>query len=231
MARVPPHGATALVVSPVFTPGAKAAKPEVRRFLGIEAPFDHQDCIQSIGRFAHPESFSLLLGAELLPDWRSQRLFESLRDFESMPADGRVDDYAIPSGLPPGRRWLARVETLGPNLSYQSDQATHVSSEAITIDGRAPTVSDYILMWPEQHRVAGSTLLVTGELEQGGLTIGIQRERRWVTHLNVHEPGAFRALLRVDEDGEYTVVIANDVVQENHLRTKLTQFGWLPPRQ
>jgi hypothetical protein len=228
--RVPPRGASALVVSPVYTTGAKSTTGEARRFVGIEAPSDHQDCIRSIGRFAHPESFSLLLGATLLPDWRAQRLHETLRDFEPLPQDGRVADYALPAGLPPGRRWLAQVESLGSNPVFRSAQVTQVAADAITVDGRAEGVSDYILVWPDQYRVGGSTLLVTGELHQGGLTIGIQKDRQWVRHVNVHEGGSFRSLIRVDEDGRYGVVIANDVVRESHLRVELKQYGWLPPR-
>jgi hypothetical protein len=230
MAEVPLAGASTLVVAPVYTPGRKSAIGDARRFVGVEVPAEHQNCIRSISRFAHPERFPLLLDAMLPPDWRSRRLFETLRDFEPVPQDGRVADYAVPPGLPPGRRWLAQVESLGSNPAFRSAQVTQVASDAITVDGRAPGVSDYILVWSKRYRVAGSTLLVKGEMIRGGLTIGIQKDDLWVGHVNVHEPGNFRLLIRADADGEYTVVVANDVVDESHTRAVLKQLGWLPPR-
>ena len=230
VAEVPSTGASTLVVSPVYTPGRKSTIGEARQFAGVEVPAEHQRCIRSIGRFAHPESFPILLDATLPPDWRSRRLFETLRDFEAVPDYERANDYFIPPGLPPGRQWLARLESLGPNPSFRSRQVTRAAADTIEIDGRAETIASYILMWPDQPRIAGSTLLVSGELFEGRLTIGVQRNQEWVKSLNVDEPGRFRALIQVDADGEYAVVLADDVVTERRTRVVLTQFGWLPPR-
>jgi hypothetical protein len=102
----------------------------------------------------------------------------------------------------------------------------------------------YLLQFAPAAQKKGAHVVATGELVEGGLTVGLQRDGNWVGYANVVSPGWFVATLAVPDDGEYAVVVANNVAQStawrrlwgplfpafnarNHFR--LQSIGWVAP--
>ena len=226
----PATGPRTFVVFPVYTPGAKSQVSDAMKFVGVEVPAEHQSCIEAIGRFAHPDAFPMLVEATLAPGWRSRRLFETLRYFEPSLGEDRPDEYFAPEAVHPGRRWLAQIESLTAEPAHRSAVVKELVAGGIHIDGTPPTTDEYLLIWPELARASGATLLVTGELLEGGVTIGLQQKQHWKQTVTIQKPGEFRAFVRVDDEGPYNVVIAGHLMRKGRISMRVNQYGWLPPR-
>jgi hypothetical protein len=69
----------------------------------------------------------------------------------------------------------------------------------------------YLLQYAPSAQKKGAHVVATGQLLEGGLTIGLQRGGNWVGYVNVVAPGWFVATLAVPDDGEYALVVANNV--------------------
>ena len=72
----------------------------------------------------------------------------------------------------------------------------------------------YLLQFAPATQKKAAHVVATGVLVEGGLTIGLQREGAWVGYVNVVVPGWFVATLAVPDDGEYDLVVANNVRPE-----------------
>jgi hypothetical protein len=55
-------------------------------FVGLEVAESQRQCVGAISRFAHPDTFALLLTTELPPDWRARRLYERIDPLEIHPS-------------------------------------------------------------------------------------------------------------------------------------------------
>jgi hypothetical protein len=218
-------------VFPLYTPGAKSTTSDSLRFAGVEMPARQLSCIQSIERFTAPERFPLLLESLLVSDWRSRPAYEALRNVEAPIDDWRTDFYSIPDGLQPGRTWLSHLETKSGPTIFQSHQVTKLDSLGIEIQGRADTVAAYLVAWPDEPRPQGSVFFVEGRVINGGMSVGVQQNERWVHVLDVLRPGRFRAAIRVDAPGAYRAVLANHQVQGPYARISIDRYGWLPPEE
>jgi hypothetical protein len=75
----------------------------------------------------------------------------------------------------------------------------------------------------------GMLLLGGGEVTDGGFTVGLQQEGRWVQQLNIDHPGRFRLGLEVPEDGAYALVLANYLPRWRKTSFRFERVGWLMP--
>ena len=76
-----------------------------------------------------------------------------------------------------------------------------------TVDGPM----SYLVQFAPTMQKKAAHVVATGQLVEGGLTIGLQRNQAWVGWVNIEVPGWFVSTLTVPEDGEYEIVVANNV--------------------
>jgi hypothetical protein len=227
----PPGSSRTLVMFPVYTLGRKNAVSGSLQFEGVEVAADQRACIASVDAFSQPERFPLLIESILLPDWRQRPLYESLLELERAQAEWRPAMYSVPSTVLPDRRRLSRLEVIHEAPTYRSAQVRRLEPGLIESRGTAATSSAYLLTWPSHRHPGGSAFFVEGEVIEGGLTIGIHQNERWVQQVDVARPGHFRAVVQIDADGVYRAVLANHQLRGLYNRTTITRYGWLPPPQ
>lgn len=214
-------------VFPVFTPGRRSATPDGFAFTGVDIASSETACVAGIDAYTTPEHLPLALEATIRPDRTRRQLYETLREFEPSAADS-FDSYAIPDTVRAGRRWLATLQLVHATPSYRSDQVRELTPTRIESDGRAGHDGAYLVNWPYVEQPAGAAWFVEGEIRDGGLTIGLQQDERWVHQINVDRAGRFRAVIRIDRPGRYGSILANHQAGGRH-HSVITRYGWLPP--
>jgi hypothetical protein len=75
---------------------------------------------------------------------------------------------------------------------------------------------------------AGSFLLARGYLEEGGISVGLVRNGKWEAQVAVTEPGEFVAIAQAPSDGEYSVVVANNLQGPSlYNNVVIRRLGWV----
>ncbi len=97
---------------------------------------------------------------------------------------------------------------------------------AWSIDGDAKFPLGYLLQWDEQPLMAGSCFVVRGELFEGGLQIGFLQHGNWAASVSVTRAGLFEAVIAIQQNGNYALVVANNV---QSTRADFPGLGWLTP--
>lgn len=228
---VPPIGqGTTRVLFPVFTPGSKTISPQTS-FEGLELPPDQQDCVVRVQRFARPSSFPLLLEATLPATWKKDRLYETVRGIERENTEWVYENLSVPEGERVGRRMLEHLEPVVAAPTFRSPLVKRLTDTEIDIIGTPKTSADYLLTWPYEQRRRGAGFFVECEILEGGLTIALQQQDKWVRHINLYRPGRFRIVLRLDDDGRYGPIVTNHLIHGPHNHATITRYGWLAPAE
>ena len=73
----------------------------------------------------------------------------------------------------------------------------------------------------------GERLVAEGTLDRGGLSIGLVTDGRWSMQVPITQPGRFLAVIEVPADGQYALIIANNL-RGPSLRNQfaLTRLAW-----
>ncbi len=125
----------------------------------------------------------------------------------------------------------------GPSLAVDRLHSREVSYRArLVVDrgegwqlkGRAEAPYSYVLEWPPRQISGPMFLVARGVVRDGGLTIGLQENDKWVLQTNVG-PGRFDLAIPVVRSGMYSVVLANNLPKTS-LRTdvEIDDLGWAP---
>jgi hypothetical protein len=77
------------------------------------------------------------------------------------------------------------------------------------VGGRGPLL--YLVEMKPRHLAKGTTFIAQGTIEKGGVTFGMVSNDLWVVQLHVVQTGDFSVVIRVPEDGDYKVVMANNL--------------------
>jgi len=73
-------------------------------------------------------------------------------------------------------------------------------------------------------------LLVTGNLDSGGLTVGLLKAGRWLNQVNVLRPGLFAVVIEPSADGPFDIVIANNQFEgAKPTRALIDTVSWIEP--
>jgi hypothetical protein len=226
------HDAPTRLFFPVFSLGARYAGPRGLAFAGVEVPIAQRGCIVTVERFKEPDRFPLLLEVIMPPQWRDGRRYQTVRAFE-MPdshIQWTVHTQFNPETYLPGRRLLAALSPMTAVPTFASRQIGRLEPGRLDVRGTADSAGAYLVTWPYSPRVRGSAFYVEGELLSGGLTVGVQRDEKWVAQVNIDEPGSFRAAVVMPNDGTYGPIIANHLTRSSLTnRFVVTRYGWLPP--
>ena len=140
--------------------------------------------------------------------------------------------YMWPAALEFGAQDLAswKPSALGTPI-YVSPELQRSESH-LSVNGAVSGPFTYLLRVAAQPLKQGSSFFATGAVEAGGLTVGLQRDGRWVGFVNVDSPGPFAVVVRAPSEGTYSLVIANCVAGSSADRPVANVFhvdraGWV----
>src|SRR6185295_11329072 len=115
--------------------------------------------------------------------------------------------------------WPKDLDIAGPPAKLDPvDPAAAGLAKIVTVDrsrwivrGSAETPFSYLMYFKERTVGAGEYFFAAGQLEEGGVTFGLQRDETWAGLVNITAPGPFSVVLK-PEPGRYSLVLANDVI-------------------
>jgi hypothetical protein len=155
----------------------------------------------------------------------------------SARASGVVSLYTWPADLP-----LRNVDRALEPLSAPSTRAAMVRQDGDggwTVDGQAQGRFENLLQFPERQIARGTSLIVRGELAEGGFQVGFVQRDEWSGFVTVTQEGPFEAVLEIQRSGRYRLVLANcieatpwQLARRHWLRGTLGMLtgGYLPNR-
>jgi hypothetical protein len=116
-------------------------------------------------------------------------------------------------------------EPFGPRPAYKADIA-RLDGSVWTFRGVAEGQFSYLLRSQYSRLLAGTRLLVTGELQAGGFSVGFLLDEQWSRQAFVTRPGRFRVDVEVPEEGDYSVVIANYLTEPMRTSFQVDRIGF-----
>lgn len=204
---------------------------------GLDLPEESAGCLSGLFRVRDAAGVALLPDLNLPPNWEQVTPFQTLDGIEARHAgEPSPEIYTFPTDLPVGRSTLVRPLT--PFLEDDIEQRS--ATLAVTaagwrvdgaggVGGRGPFL--YLAQMKPRDVRQGDLVLAHGRLEYGGLSLGLIKDGRWLAQVPVTTPGDFAIVIRVPEDGAYSVVLANNVTGRS-LENRLTvdRIGWADGR-
>lgn len=204
------------------------------RFKGIELGGEDRACLTGLRRMAHPIAAPLLLNAQLPSDWDRAPLYQTLTDWERRPPRLTVPSvHTAPPGLRFSRALLDRpLEPLNPADVEERAATVTIASGRVSVDGAGGVGGAGPFMYLARTKPmalrASARFVAEGTLEQGGLTIGLVQEGQWVRQAHIVTPGRFIAVVEVPADGDYSLVIANNLSGGSLInRFVIDRAGWV----
>ncbi len=190
-----------------------------QHFAGVEVIDRDEGCIASFWRVARVDSTPILLNLTLPADWRQMTLYQTLTEWERPRAPYRADVYAWPTDLQMASLGGV-IEPISTDPVARADIVRDLGAGAWAVDGYAPAQYSYLLEFGEAPIAAGAYLVVRGELEEGGFTVGLLEHGQWSIYVSVTRPGMFEAVLQIQRPGRYALTVANC------LDTGYWRHGW-----
>ena len=215
-------------------PSVGAATQSGYGLRAVEVPEWSAGCLTRLARVQHPSALPLLLGLQLPPRWADAPLHETIAALETRPT---VTDtptlYTFPAELPIRRSLvMARVEALEAGQVVMRAPAVSMTDGQLRVsssgkDGRGPYA--YLVEMRPVFAKKGRIVVVQGHVADGGISLGLVKGSTWAAQASVASRGDFVIAVQAPEDGDYAVVVANNLPgrpQANHV--VITRAGWLP---
>ena len=139
-----------------------------------------------------------------------------------------VNVYTWPADLP-AARVPGSIEPISMDVVWRAgkdDIVRDFRPGAFSIDGEVKLPFGYLLQWDEQPLLSGLRLVVRGELFEGGLQIGFLQHGTWAASVPVTRAGPFEAVIAIQQNGNYALVVANSIQSP---RSDRARARWLPP--
>jgi hypothetical protein len=185
-----------------------------------------------LSRVQDPTRIPLLLDLQLRPGWEQVTPYATIAGIEARTNPPEV--YAFPAGLP--RSIVKHALAAKPMAFHEGDIAKRSPTFRITdgewrvdgaggVGGRGPLL--YLVEMKPTHLEKHSFVVAEGRIDKGGVTFGLVRGVEWTTQVHVTQTGAFSVVIEVPEDGDYKVVLANNLLGMSSLvnRVVVTRAG------
>jgi len=227
--------------APVFFPvfycngdrGADGAPIRGCGFAGLDVSQEARPCVRAISRVNPSDVGALLLTVRLADRWQQADHFQTVSALETRRDPPGTTVYTQPPDLPFTRTLLDTALEPAGDVAEVANVVRVMPSSTWTVDGFGGIGGsgrfNYLLRTVPVFRRRGQMLIVQGELTQGGLGIGLQRDSRWVSQLIVDRVGQFVAVIAAPEDGDYQAVVSNNLrpwMRTN--RAVAHRMGWTP---
>ena len=224
---------------PAYTHPPRPLEPVRAGFglRGIVLPSPAEKCLTGLSRVRHP-TMPLLLSLHLPPAWEEATLYQTIIGVESRSNGSNHPNVFTDPPEFPVTRSLATGAVRGFSTDGVAEIANTVDYHDGTwtargvggVGGRGPFL--YLVRMKPTPAAAGSFLLARGYLEEGGISVGLVRNGRWEAQVAVTEPGEFVALARAPIDGEYSVVVANNLQGASlYNNVVIRRLGWVTDAQ
>lgn len=118
-----------------------------------------------------------------------------------------VNVHTWPADLPLGALG-ERVEPVADPL-FRADIVRKDGSGGWIVDGEANGRFAYLLRFAEQDIARGTTLVVRGELYEGGFQVGFIDGDHWSAFVTVTDSGPFEVIVAAQRTGRYRLELAN----------------------
>ena len=148
-----------------------------------------------------------------------------------------VGVYTWPADVPL-RSIEARTEPVADPVLH-ADIARRDAHGGWIVDGQAKGRFDYLLRFAEQEIARGATLLVRGDVAEGGFQVGLVDRDHWSSFVTVTTAGPFEVMIANQKAGRYRLEVANCIettawqaVRRHWLRGTLGVLtgGYMPNR-
>ena len=185
-------------------------------FTGVELPGSAAGCLSRLSRVSDSSQVPVLLDLQLPPDWERVTPYATIAGVEARTNPQEV--YAHPPDLP---RSVVRRSLMADPLPFQPADISKKSPTFRMLDrewrvagvggvgGRGPLL--YLVEMKPRHLNKNSFIVAEGTIEKGGVTFGLVRRDQWAVQLHVTQTGPFAVVIRVPENDEYKVILANNL--------------------
>jgi hypothetical protein len=192
-------------------------------FEGIEVPKSVVGSVKGVYRVSESSKLPLLLWLTLRPDWIDLPPFQRLLGPEMLHTVAAFPDTdeAMRGKQPTTRLTSSDMILIGPAARVRHDRISVMQQ----VDS---TNNDYVNFRAQEMR-RGDTCIVEGSLRLGCISVLLNKSGLFLP-VYVHEPGPFRAVVTVPEDGVYTVIIANSSCYGPNDWT-IDRVGWIEERR
>jgi hypothetical protein len=202
----------------------------IYQFRGLETAAADATCVQGIDRIIDTGRYPLLLSAALAPGWQEARLYQTIAAIERRsPRSDAIATFTAPGDLPVSKKLLSLP--LKPLTVAARANALTATTGGWRMDGeggiRGVGPFAYLLETAAKSVRAGDQLIVDGVMRNGGLSVGLVRDDKWLIQTPVVGEGRFLAVVQVPSDGTANVVIANNLAEgssSNHF--EIMRAGW-----
>jgi hypothetical protein len=201
------------------------------RFTGVEVPRGLERCVQQVTRVRDLRPLPLLLNLTLTSNLEHALLYQTLSDWETSGPVPPRRVYTLPDRLPVTRA-TADSHVEPPPLSWRTAIVHDDSAGGWSIAGTPKGPRYPLLEFAAESRTVDDRFVVEGELERGGITIGLVRGETWADDGNVtiSARGRFTAVLAPRTQGSYSVLFVNGLDASWFLRHASVQVAQLAGR-
>ena len=197
-------------------PGSANAADESFAFAGLELPAANAACLVRVSTLDETASLPALLDLKLRPGWERVTPYATIAGVEARQNPPEV--YTFPGDL---TRTEVREMLAATPAAFTPDDISKVSptfemnghawrADGVGgVGGRGPLL--YLVEMRPRRLAKGTTFIAEGTIEKGGVTFGLVRNDEWAVQLHVVQTGAFSVVIKAPEDGDYKVVMANNL--------------------
>jgi hypothetical protein len=216
-------------------PPPNAALHEGFGLAGLELPASAADCLTGLSRVRDSAQTPVLLDLHLRPHWEDSTLYGTIAGVESrVPPDEFPEVHTFPPDLAVKRSLLmAQVQPFVPaDIAKRSSTFQMLAHEWRVsgvggVGGRGPFL--YLVEMKPRFLKRGSFVVAEGRIEKGGLSFGLVRDVEWVAQVPVIHTGEFAVVVQVPADGEYRIVLANNLTGTSLMNKLVVREAGLIP--
>jgi len=234
--------------------GTRLFFPAWRLFEGIEVPNENVGCFRGLYRVKAPEKLPVLLTVTIPVIGNHAALYQRL-DIEdsriyTIPLNlsktnivellnKKIENVALgeitfkaPILKVIGDRWeIYGYAKPGVDVNCQptKDRSLSVVANKFSADVSVNQIDTDLLITKPKLLAKGSYFIAHGELFVGGFMVGIIKDGNSAGYINVTRRGPFTAIIKVPEDGLYSIGLANNIQWYTSLENRfiVEKIGWV----
>jgi hypothetical protein len=198
---------------------------------GIEMPSAGADCLTEVSRVRDPSALPLLMELRLPPRWRDATLYGTLAGIETRSnGDATAPILTFPENL------IVRRSVLVAPITPIDPSSVRKESGRVDVDGAAWHLSGVggrgrflnLFETPTADVMKGATLVASGRLTRGGISLGLVRDGAWAAQVPITALGAFTVVIQAPAPGRYAVVVTNYVLGASlRYEASFDRLGWI----